>query len=462
MAAEAAAGTAQESGLRRTLGPVSLAAMGVGAVIGAGIFVLTGTAAAQYAGPGIVLSFVAAGIVCAVVGLCYAELAATLPVSGSAYSYTRAALGTLAGWIIGWDLVLEYAAGAATVAVGWSAYVVSLVEGAGVHLPHALVAGPFEGGVLNLPAVLVVAGLTALLVGGTRESSTVNNVMVAIKLLVVVLFVALGASRVQPANWHPFVPDNAGEFGHFGVSGLLRGASVVFFAFLGFDTVATAAGEAIRPQRDVPIGILSSLAVCTVLYVLVAGVLTGLVPYHELNVAAPIAKGVDAVGVAWLGPVVKLGALCGLTTVVLTLLFAQGRVLLTIAQDGLLPPVFARVDARRGTPAAGQLLLGAAVAVAAAMVPLSVLSEMVSIGTLAAFALVCASVLWLRRRDPGRERPFRTPFVPALPVLGIVLCLVLMAGLPGATWLRLVVWLAVGLGIYAAYGRHRARDPGAD
>ena len=442
-----------------TLGPVSLTAMGIGAVIGAGIFVLTGTAAARYAGPAVVLSFSAAGVVCALVGLCYAELAATLPVSGgSAYSYTRAALGPFMGWLIGWDLVLEYAAGAATVAVGWSSYVASLLDDAGWPVPSWAAASPWEGGLANLPAAGIVAVLTILLIAGTRESSVVNNVMVAVKLVVVVVFVALGARHVDPAHWHPFVPPNAGHFGQFGPSGVLRGASVGFFAFLGFDTVATAAGDAARPQRDVPLGLLLSLAVCTVLYVLLAGVLTGLVPYAELNVAAPIAKGVDAVGMPWLGAAVKLGALCGLTTVVLVLLFAQARVFSAVAADGLLPPVFARVDKRRGTPAASQALIGAVVAAVAAFVPLSVLGEMVSIGTLAAFALVCASVLRLRRTDPGRPRPFRAPLVPALPLLAIALCLVLMAGLPGATWLRLAAWSLIGLGVYAAYGRrHQAR-----
>ncbi len=433
--------------------------MGIGAVIGAGIFVLTGTAAARYAGPAIILSFIGAGFVCGLVGLCYAELAAMLPVGGSAYSYTRAALGTFAGWLIGWDLILEYAAGAATVAVGWSGYVASLLDGAGWPLPHALAASPFEGGIANLPAAAVVAVLTGLLVLGTKETSTLNNVMVAVKLTVVVLFVVLGASHVQAAHWHPFVPANGGRFGQFGASGVLRGASVVFFAYLGFDTVATAAGDAIRPQRDVPVGILLSLVICTTLYVLVAGVLTGLVSYPDLNVAAPIAKGVDAIGIGWLGGVVKLGALCGLTTVVLVLLFAQGRIFFTMAKDGLLPPVFARLHPTRHTPAASQALIGSVVALIAAFVPLAVLGEMVSIGTLAAFALVCGSVLWLRHRDPGRERPFRTPFVPALPLAGIALCLLLMAGLPGATWLRLLVWLAVGLCVYAGYGRRHAETP---
>lgn len=453
MAADAAQG---DGGLRRSLGPVSLTAMGIGAVIGAGIFVLTGTAAARYAGPAVVVSFVASGAVCALVGLCYAELAATLPVSGSAYSYVRAALGTFAGWVIGWDLVLEYAAGAATVAVGWSGYVGSLLEGFGVPLPHALAASPFEGGAVNLPAVLAVVVLSGLLMLGTRESAGFNNAMVAVKLAVVVLFIGLGAGHVRAENWHPFVPDNAGGFGQFGLSGVLRGASVVFFAYIGFDAVAAAAGDAVRPQRDVPIGLLACLAICTVLYILVAGVLTGLVPFKELNVAAPIAKGVDAVGLAWLGPVVKLGTLCGLTTVILTLLFAQGRVFLTMAQDGLLPGLFARLHPTRRTPAVSQATIGAVVAVIAGFVPLSVLSEMVSIGTLAAFALVCASVLWLRRRDPGRERPFRTPWVPVVPVVGIVLCVGLMAGLPGGSWVRLVVWLVIGLGVYAGYGRRHA------
>ena len=452
--------------LGRTLGPWSITAMGIGAVIGAGIFVLTGTAAARYAGPAITLSFVLGGVACAFVGLCYAELAAMLPVSGSSYSYTYATLGEVFAWIVGWDLVLEYAAGAAAVAVGWSKYATSLLGEAGLTIPPRLAAGPGAevtlpdgsrvAGLLNLPAAAVVIAITGLLVVGTAESSRLNNVMVAVKVAVVALFVGFGAFALDPAHWRPFLPPNAGGFGHFGWSGVLRGASVVFFAFIGFDAVSTAAQEAKRPQRDMPIGILASLTLCTLLYVAVAAVLTGLVPYGELDVADPIAKGVDAIGHAWLSLPVKLGAVAGLTTVMLVLLYGQGRIFFTMARDGLLPPLFGRVHPRFGTPVASQLTVGAAVAVAAALTPIDVLGEMVSIGTLLAFALVCFAVIRLRRTDPGVERPFRCPAVPLVPGLGILFCAALMTGLPPFTWARLVIWLAVGLSIYAFYGRHHS------
>lgn len=452
-----------EHTLARSLGPFSIAAMGVGAIIGAGIFVLTGQAAANYAGPAIVLSFVLAGVACAFVGLCYAELAAMLPVAGSTYSYTYASMGEIFAWIIGWDLVLEYAMGAATVAVGWSGYVTSLLANLGIHLPAKLTAAPgvavplADGtsavGVFNLPAALIVAVLTALLIMGTRESARMNNVMVAIKLAIVAIFILLGAAYVVPANWTPFLPENAGEFGHFGWSGVLRGASVVFFAFIGFDAVATCAQEARNPQRDMPIGILGSLIVCTILYVLMALVLTGLVHYPELNVPDPIAKGIDVIGVKALSVAVKLGALVGLTTVILVLLYGQSRIFFTMAQDGLLPSLFARVHPRLKTPYLSQALIGLVVALAAALTPIGVLGEMVSIGTLFAFILVCASVMYLRSKHPEWPRVFRTPGYPVVPILGAAFCLLLMFGLPGVTWFRLVAWLAIGLVIYFAYGR---------
>ena len=456
-------GDAEGHQLSRTLGPLSITAMGVGAIIGAGIFVLTGTAAAQYAGPSIMLSFVLAAVACAFVGLCYAELAAMLPVCGSSYTYTYATLGEVFAWIIGWDLILEYAMGAATVAVGWSGYMTSLLRDVGIHVPPALAAAPgttvklADGstveGIVNLPAALVVLALTALLVQGTKESARLNNVMVAVKLLVVVAFIALGAAYVSTANWHPFVPANTGEFGQFGWSGVLRGSAVVFFAFIGFDAVSTAAQEARRPQRDMPVGILGSLAVCTVLYVAVAAVLTGLVPYAELDVADPIAKGVDAIGLPWFSALIKLGALTGLTTVILVLLYGQGRVFYTMSHDGLLPGLFSRIHPRLQTPYLSQMLIGGVVALVAALTPIHVLGEMVSIGTLFAFILVCGAVIRLRRTDAAAPRPFRVPSVPLVPVLGILFCLLLMLALPLVTWLRLLVWLVIGLVIYAAYGR---------
>ena len=459
-------GEAEGQSLSKTLGPLSITAMGIGAIIGAGIFVLTGTAAARYAGPAIVLSFVLGGIACAFVGLCYAELAAMLPVCGSSYTYTYATLGEIWAWIIGWDLILEYAMGAATVAVGWSGYITSLVHTAGIDIPAAFASAPGSivklpdggtvTGIVNLPAAFIVAALTLLLILGTKESARLNNVMVAIKLAVVLAFIVLGARYVDPANWHPFIPDNTGSFGNFGLSGILRGSSVVFFAFIGFDAVSTSAQEAQRPQRDMPIGILGSLIICTLLYVAVAAVLTGLVPYGQLNVADPIAKGVDAIGLTWFSVLIKIGALTGLTTVILVLLYGQSRILFNIAHDGLLPGVFARVHPRLQTPWISQALIGCLVAITAALVPIEVLGELVSIGTLFAFVLVCAAVIYLRRSDREAFRPFRVPGVPLVPILGILFCLLLMAGLPLATWLRLLVWLAVGLTIYFTYGRRHS------
>jgi APA family basic amino acid/polyamine antiporter len=394
--------------LSKTLGATSITAMGIGAIIGAGIFVLTGTAAAQFAGPGIILSFILGGIACAFVGLCYSELAAMLPVCGSSYTYTYATLGEIFAWIIGWDLILEYAMGAATVAVGWSGYIVSLLHNAGINIPPTLSTAPgtiiklADGttatGIVNLPAIVIIAILTTMLVLGTKESARLNNIMVAVKLIVVVAFIALGMFFIKPANWHPFIPANTGEFGNFGMSGILRGSAVVFFAFIGFDAVSTAAQEARKPQTDMPIGILGSLIICTVLYILVAGVLTGLVPYADLNVPDPIAKGVDAIGLTWFSVLIKIGALTGLTTVILVLLYGQSRIFFTMSQDGLLPPLFARVHPRLQTPHLSQIMIGTIVAIVAALTPISVLGEMVSIGTLFAFILVCGAVIYLRRR----------------------------------------------------------------
>jgi basic amino acid/polyamine antiporter, APA family len=462
-----ASGEAEGPRLAKTLGPFSITAMGIGAIIGAGIFVLTGTAAAHFAGPGIMLSFVIGGIACAFVGLCYAELAALLPVCGSTYTYTYATLGELAAWIIGWDLVLEYAMGASTVAVGWSGYVVSLLHNIGIDLPPAFAAAPGTqvkladggtiAGIVNIPAALIIGILTAMLMLGTKESARVNNIMVVTKLAVVLAFILLGVGFINTANWHPFIPDNTGEFGHFGWSGVLRGASVVFFAFIGFDAVSTCAQEAKRPQRDMPIGILGSLAICTILYIVVSAVLTGLVPFAELGVPDPIAKGVDVIGVGWFSVLIKLGALVGLTTVILVLLYGQSRIFFTMSNDGLLPPLFSRVHPRLQTPYLSQLMIGFIVAVVAALTPIDILGEMVSIGTLFAFVLVCSAVVYLRRSDAELARPFRVPNVPWVPLLGIAFCLLLMAGLPVVTWMRLITWLVIGLVVYFGYGRRRSR-----
>jgi len=459
-------GEADSHKLSKTLGPFSITAMGIGAIIGAGIFVLTGTAAAQYAGPSIMLSFVLGGVACGFVGLCYAELAAMLPVSGSCYTYTYATLGEVFAWMIGWDLVLEYAMGAATVAVGWSGYAVSILRNIGITMPPQFAAAPGTAvtladgtagtAVLNLPAPLIVAALTAMLVFGTKESARLNNVMVAIKLVVVVAFIAVGAFFVNPANWHPFIPASTGEFGHYGLSGILRGSAVVFFAFIGFDAVSCAAQEARDPQRDMPVGILGSLVVCTILYVAVAAVLTGLVPYADLNVSDPIAKGVDVIGLTWFAILVKIGALTGLTTVILVLLYGQSRIFFTMSEDGLLPGLFAHVHPTLNTPYRSQIMIGVIVAIVAALVPIGILGEMVSIGTLFAFILVCGSVIYLRRSDARVKRPFKVPAVPVVPILGILFCLLLMSGLPVFTWLRLLIWMAIGFAIYFAYGRRHS------
>ncbi|GJD95484.1 amino acid permease [Methylobacterium iners] len=464
-------GEAEVSGspqLARDHSALSLIALGVGATIGAGIFVLTGTAAAQYAGPGLMLSFVLGGIACTFVGLCYAELAAMIPVPGSTYAYTDATLGRFWAWIIGWDLVLEYAMSAATVAVGWSGYVQSLMADAGLHLPPALTASPGtalpggETGLLNLPAAGLVLALTLLLVRGNRETNRVNLTMVVLKVAIILAFVGIGAAYVNTALWTPLVPENTGTFGEFGWSGVLRGAGVVFFAFIGFEAISTAAGETRNPQRDAPIGVLGSLAICTLLYVAVAAVLTGLVPYPALNVPDPIAKAVDTIGLGAFAIVVKVGAILGLTTAALGALYGQARIFYAMARDGLLPTAFARVHPRFRTPETSQGVIGVATALVAALVPIDVLGELVSIGTLFAFIMVCVAVLVLRRTRPGQPRPFRVPLAPLVPILGILSCLGLMSGLPGDTWARLALWLGLGLAIYLAYGRRRTRPAGDD
>ena len=459
-----AANGAEQHGLKRALGWVSLMAMGIGGIIGAGIFVLTGTAAANFAGPGVTLSFLLSGLACAFVALCYAELAALIPVAGSTYTYTYVTLGEIFAWIIGWNLVLEYAAGAATVAVGWAGYFNRALQGFGLNLPPEFTNAYFASqhgadahGIFNVPAAAIILLLTALIVLGTTESTVVNNIIVAIKVTVVLLVIFFGAAHTDVANWSPLVPENAGDFGHFGWSGVVRGASVVFFAYIGFDAVSTAAQEAHTPQRDVPIGILGSLVICTVLYVAVAAVATGVVSYKELGVPDPIALAMDHTGVSWLSWVVKLGALAGLTTAILVLLFGQTRVFYAMAQDGLLPPVFARLHPVWRTPAISQALIGVLVAIAAGLLPIDILDEMVSIGTLAAFALVCGAVLYLRRWHPDLHRPFRAPGIPWLPILGIASCIALMAALPEETWMRLLVWTAIGMAIYFSYGVRHAR-----
>jgi APA family basic amino acid/polyamine antiporter len=439
--------------LRRSLGPWNLTALGIGSIIGTGIFVLTGTAASQNAGPALVLSMVISAVGCAFAGLCYAEFAAMVPVAGSAYTYAYATVGEIFAWIIGWDLILEYALSTATVAVGWSGYFVSLLNNLGVNVPAALWGPPG----VNLPAIVIVLLVSALLVIGIKQSADANTVLVGIKTLVLIVFVVAGAAYVNRANLTPFVPPNTGEFGHFGWSGILRGAGVMFFAYIGFDAVSTAAQEAKNPGRDMPIGILGSLVICTAIYVLVAIVLLGIVPYAQLNVADPLAVGIDATGLRWLSPVIKVAALFGLFSTMLVTLLAQTRIFYSMSRDGLLPPLFSAVHPRFRTPHISTMLTGTIIALVAGLTPISVLSQLVSIGTLLAFVLVSIGVIILRRTAPDVPRPFRTPMVPFVPIAGAFVCLAQMAGLPLATWERLIAWLALGLVVYFSYSFKSSR-----
>lgn len=444
-------------GLRRTLGPWQLVGLGIGAIVGAGLFSLTGIAAADYAGPAVVLSFVIAAFGCALTGLCYSELASMVPSAGSAYSYAYAALGEAIAWMIGWDLLLEYAVGAATVAVSWSSYLSSLLHGWGIDLPHWAGAAPEAGGVLNLPAMAIIGILSLVLIGGISESARVNAVITILKLSVVAVVVGVGAFYVKAENYTPFIPANTGEFGAFGWSGILRGAAVVFFAYLGFDAVSTTASEAKEPQRTIPIGILGSLVVCTVLYLAFAIVLVGMVKYSKMHGdASPVATAIEQTPFVWLQVVVKIGVILGFTSVILVGLMGQGRIMLAMARDGMLPAVFGRVHAKRKTPWVAHASMMGGTALLAGFVPVEMLSKMTSVGTLLAFAVVCAGVLVLRRREPERERPFRAPGGAAVPALGIATCVAMMLSLPWETWLRLGVWLALGLVVYATYSHGRA------
>jgi APA family basic amino acid/polyamine antiporter len=471
---------AGENRLRRVLGPIELTSLGVGCIIGTGIFVLTGIAAHDKAGPALTLSFIFAGAACVLAALCYAEFASMVPVAGSAYTYAYATLGELLAWIIGWDLVLEYTIAAATVAHGWSHYFQDFIGIFGLHLPHALTNAPFDyqpstgelvatGTALDFPAIAVVAFVTAVLVVGIRESAGLNSIIVAMKVAIVLFVIAAGSFYVDPNNWRPFAPfgyTGVSFFGHtvFGQTGaagepvgVLAGAAMIFFAYIGFDSVSTHAEEARHPQRDVPTGIIASLLVCTVLYIGVSAVLTGMVPYDKINIDAPVSDAFRQVGLPWAQFLISLGALAGITSVLLVLMLSQPRVFLAMARDGLVSPaIFGAVHPRFRTPWKSTILTGVVVALAAALIPLRVLAELVNIGTLLAFVIVCAAVLVMRKKQPDAARPFRCPGVPLVPVLGIALCLVLMFSLPAENWLRLFVWLAIGLVIYFTYGRHHS------
>ena len=456
----------QAHALKRTLGRWNLLSLGIGCIIGAGIFVMTGTAAAQHAGPAIIFSFILAGLACAFAGLCYAEMASVLPVSGSAYTYAYATLGEIFAWIMGWLLVLEYGLASSTVAVGWSGYVVSFLNGFGLIIPPeltqpyghvvTLASGDTITGLFNLPAFVGIMMVTTLLVIGVSESAKVNNVIVAIKLAVIVAFIGIGVFYVNPENWDPFIPENTGVDGEFGWSGIFRAASIIFFAYVGFEAVSTAAAEAKDPQKDMPFGIIGSLFVCTLLYIAVALVLTGVVKYTALNVPDPMAVAVDAIGLEWFSLIIKIGAITGLSSVMLVLVYGQTRIFYTMSKDGLLPKFFCKIHPKFQTPWINTMLIGIVVACAAALTPIGVLGDLVSIGTLAAFMIVCISVIYLRYKQPDLHRPFRVPFMPWLPIAGVLANGYLICSMPLATFIQLKWFFLAGLLIYFLYGRRHS------
>ncbi len=460
---------APQAELQRSLGPLHLIAIGIGGIIGAGIFVITGTAAAEHAGPGIVISFVIASVGCVAAALCYAELAAMIPFSGSAYTYAYAAFGRFAAWVIGWDLILEYAMAASTVSVGWAGYFKGFMTSIGVNLPTAFSEAPFAsnggfadisytGAIINLPAVGIIAFLSALLVVGIRASATVNGLMVLLKVAIVIIVIFFGLPLIKATNLDPFIPPNMGP-GKFGWDGIFVASGIIFFAYIGFDGVSVAAQEARNPQRDLPIGILGSLAICTVLYILMSLTMTGLAHYSTLGVSNPVSVAVHAEPqLVWLESLVNIGAITGLSTVILVSLYGQTRIFYAMARDGFLPPVFAKVHPVFKTPVNGTILVGAFAAVFGGMFPIGVLGELVSIGTLLAFVLVCLGVIVLRATRPKVKRPFMTPLYPVMPLIGIVVCGYMMWKLPDGTWERLIIWFLVGLIIFALYGASHAKQ----
>ena len=458
-----------EKGLKRTLSSRALVALGIGAIIGAGLFSLTGIAAAEHAGPAVTLSFVLAAVGCAFAGLCYAEFASMIPVAGSAYTYSYATMGEFMAWIIGWDLVLEYALGAATVGVSWSRYFLELLNKFGVHLPHSLICSPWEtlklsdgtvieGGIINLPAIFIVVLLSLLLIRGTKESASMNNFLVVLKVAVVIMFIVLGWSYIDSANYDPYIPANTGVKGEFGISGIAAGAATVFFAFIGFDAVSTAAQEAKNPQKGMPIGILGSLVVCTILYVLFAHVMTGLVPYYEFaGDAKPAATAFAKTPYTFLQTGLIIAILAGYTSVILVMLMGQSRVFYSMSKDGLLPGFFGEIHAKFRTPWKTNIFFMFFVSIFAGFVPVSDLGHMVSIGTLLAFVLVCIGVMVMRKKMPDAPRSFRTPLVPFVPIAGILVCVYLMYSLPQESWIRLVLWMALGVIVYFLYGRKNSK-----
>ncbi|MBJ7312517.1 amino acid permease [Rugamonas sp. CCM 8940] len=440
-------------GLKKVLGPLDLVLMGVGAIVGTGIFVLTGTGALT-AGPALTLSFVIAALACAFAALCYAEFASTVPVAGSIYTYTYATMGELVAWMIGWDLLLEYGLATSAVSVGWSGYFQSLIAGFGIHLPVALTAAPGSvpgvDTLFNLPALLIMLFLTAMLSWGVRESARMNGIMVAIKIAVVILFIVVGAGHVEPANWKPFMP--------FGMNGVMSAAALVFFAFIGFDAVTSAAEEVKRPERDLPIGIIGSLAVCTILYVLVSAIMTGIVPFQKFaGIDHPVSLALQYANEGWFAGFVDLGAILGMTTVILVMAYGQTRVIFAMSRDGLLPAKLSTVHPKFGTPFFATWVVGIVFGLIAAVVPLGVLAELINIGTLAAFCLVSVAVVVLRKRRPDLHRAFRCPGVPVVPALAVVFCLALMTFLSRTTWIAFGVWLLIGLAIYFGYSRRNSK-----